>query len=260
MVPPARVVGAALKVRVNGGPPLRLLLDSGAQDLVLDRRAAARSGLSGDAPFLLVGPGGEPSQALRSEVEILEAGTWSARHVSVVIAPRTVIAGLDGVAPLTLFNSYLIRLDLGSRMMELYPPPGLTAQRDPGDLEIRHRELLLVGATIESEWTYFLLDTGACQNAISSRLARKLGWRHPIASKVPMRSGIASVDATPVPAVIRLRIGEIDLRVDPAVAVDLSAASQYNEIEIGGLIGFPTLRDRILTVDYQRSLVHLERR
>src|SRR5467141_2497935 len=41
---PNVVVGMLLKVRINGGPALRLLLDSGAQDIVVDRKAARKSG------------------------------------------------------------------------------------------------------------------------------------------------------------------------------------------------------------------------
>jgi hypothetical protein len=43
VAPPTGAVGLLVKARINGGPQLRLLLDSGSQYVVLSRKAAARS-------------------------------------------------------------------------------------------------------------------------------------------------------------------------------------------------------------------------
>src|ERR1035441_11081238 len=46
VIPPSSPAGLLVRVRIDRGPVLRLLLDSGAQFIVLDKAAAARSGHS----------------------------------------------------------------------------------------------------------------------------------------------------------------------------------------------------------------------
>jgi hypothetical protein len=41
------------------------------------------------------------------------------------------------------------------------------------------------------------------------------------------------------------------------VAVDLSTASRYHNLEIAGLIGFPALRDSVLTVSYRDAFIRI---
>src|SRR5664280_17097 len=55
VIPPSAPAGLLLKVRIDSGPVLRLLLDSGAQFIVLDKNAAAKSDLAGGSDFDLVG-------------------------------------------------------------------------------------------------------------------------------------------------------------------------------------------------------------
>src|SRR5215469_10046811 len=57
IVPPTRNVGMVVQARFNGGPVLRLLLDSGAQYAVIDRKAAAKSGCIGGSDLDLIGAG-----------------------------------------------------------------------------------------------------------------------------------------------------------------------------------------------------------
>jgi hypothetical protein len=60
--------------------------------------------------------------------------------------------------------------------------------------------------------------------------------------------------------ILRLRIGARDLQADPAVSVDLSMASRYFNMEISGLLGYPAIRNSVVTVNYRDSLVHIERK
>src|ERR1022692_2636184 len=57
VIPPSSPAGLLLKVRIDSGPVLRLLLDSGAQFIALDKAAAAKSGHTGGSELDLVGVG-----------------------------------------------------------------------------------------------------------------------------------------------------------------------------------------------------------
>ena len=117
--------GVLVQGSVNGGPALRLLLDSGSQYVVLKRKAAQHSDCDGGSPIQMVGAGSQRS----SEVKLVhgatvEVGAFVARDVSVLVTDRSLADGIDGVVPLSLFSDYLIRLDLPNRSLDLLPLPG----------------------------------------------------------------------------------------------------------------------------------------
>src|ERR1035438_8937919 len=70
VIPPSSPAGLLLKVRIDSGPVLRLLLDSGAQFIVLDKAAAARSRLSGGSELDLIGVGKRPKAARMAKAAI----------------------------------------------------------------------------------------------------------------------------------------------------------------------------------------------
>ena len=74
-------MGLYLKVRIDGGPALRLLLDSGAQHIVLDRRAAAKVGHARGTAFELVGVGGPPKVCKRTAPATVTIGDLTLQGV-----------------------------------------------------------------------------------------------------------------------------------------------------------------------------------
>ena len=95
---PARVEGLLLKASVNGGPLLRLLLDTGAAHVVLSRAAAARSGFSPTSNLTLVGFGALPAADVKSGMaRTIEIGALKLRNYPVDMAPDRLPEGLDGV-------------------------------------------------------------------------------------------------------------------------------------------------------------------
>jgi hypothetical protein len=56
------------------------------------------------------------------------------------------------------------------------------------------------------------------------------------------------------------RVGSRVLVADPAVVVDLSDLTRHHHFEISGVLGYPALRDSVVTVDYRDSLVRMARK
>jgi hypothetical protein len=52
--------------------------------------------------------------------------------------------------------------------------------------------------------------------------------------------------------------GSRELAAGPVVAIDLSTASRYHNLEVSGLIGYPALRDSVLIVNYRDGLVRID--
>jgi hypothetical protein len=115
--------GLFLKVRFDGGRPLRMLLDSGAQDIVLDKRAAAALGRSGGVPWELVGLGPAATSAKRVASATLAMGDLVLSGCRILVAATRLAEGIDGVIPLAVFADFLVRLDASRKTLELDPYP-----------------------------------------------------------------------------------------------------------------------------------------
>ena len=253
-------IGLILLARINNGPTLHLLLDSGAQNLVLDKKAAARSGLSATGPLDLVTAGKPVARIAAGAIaDAVDLSGLVLYGVPAAIADGHLIGGVDGVFPVTLLSGYLIRLDLPAKTLELAPLPAKAGGEGMPAL-VKSGLMFLKGVLNEAHEGYFLLDTGAAYNAISSKLARRLKSATAFGPQMQMQSGSGSFLAPLVPEVLHFRVGTQDMRADSFVAVDLSLASRYCDFEVSGLVGFPALRSSIVTINYQEQVVRIERK
>jgi hypothetical protein len=258
---PDRVAGVLLKARINGGPALRLLLDSGAERIAIDRKAAAKSALRVVSNFLLVGAGDSPTRAAETGVaERVEIGPVSFADCPVDVVRGRVAEGIDGVIPVSLFGGFLVRLDLPARILGLTPyPDGAPAPTVGFSPTVPNRNLLLMKAVLDdAREGYVLLDTGAAYTGISPQTARAL--RSSLVEPLHMQGATGWVAGETVEPGIRFRIAGQELTVDHPVALDLTTVSRFNGIEMIGVLGYPELRHTVLTVNYRDALVRIERK
>jgi predicted aspartyl protease len=262
IVPPTRSAGIVIKARVNGGPILRLLLDSGAQYVVLDRKAAAKSGCSGGTDLDLIGAGATDAAVVKMHrAQTVQIGDLMLRDIPVLVENRTLADGIQGVLPLSVFAGFLIRLDIPGKNLDLLPytPDG---EEPAGALQSvsSNRVLFVRGTVNERTEGYFLFDTGAAYSAISRKLARELNISESLADRIPLQGGTTSLEAPLLRGSVRLRLGSREVAADPVVAVDLSAPSRFHGIEIEGLLGYPAFCASVLTVSYRKNYIRIEPR
>jgi predicted aspartyl protease len=258
VVPPNRSAGLLAKVRINGGPQLRLLVDSGSQYLVLDRSAALRSHCVGGAADLdLVGAGAAAATRVKQQTaDIVEVGDLTLRSVPVIVSDRALPDGIQGALPLSIFSAFLVRLDFRAKELDLLPYPTGAADGAAAVPVLASNQLLFVKGTVnEVHDGYFLLDTGAAFAAISLDLAARLHISEILAAHVTLRGGVADIDAPLLSGSVRLRFASRQPVTGPVVAVDLSTASRYHGFEVSGIIGSSALCDSILTVNFRDSLI-----
>ncbi|MEI9971139.1 MAG: aspartyl protease family protein [Ignavibacteriota bacterium] len=207
VVAPNRTAGLLVRVRVNGGPPLRLLVDSGTQYVVLTQSAAARSGCHGGDDIELVGAGA-PSPAIAKSLRAatLELGDLTLRDTPLLITDHPLADGIQGALPLSIFAGFLIRLDIRAQELDLIPYPEPLDREGSLPVLSSNRLLFLKGTVNESHEGYFLLDTGAAYNAISQNLARQLHVSDVLSSHVPLQGGIAAFEAPLLSGAVRLRL------------------------------------------------------
>ena len=259
VVPPNRIAGLLVKARINGGPPLRLLVDSGSQCVVLVRAAALHSHCAGGADFELVGAGAaKASPAKHHTADTLELGDLTLRGVPLIVTDRKLGEGIQGVLPLAIFSEFLIRLDFPGKELDLLPYSD-AADRPAVVPVLSSNQLLFVNGTVNEAYSgHFLLDTGSALTAISRNLAGQLHIAESLVARVPLQGGVADMSAPLLSGLVRLRLASYPPVTGPVVAVDLSTASRYHGFEISGLIGYSALCDSVLTVSYRENVIRIE--
>ena len=253
---PNQPAGVLVKVRINDGRPLELLLDSGADLMVVSSRAARAAGIAGERVNSLIGLGNRPVRV--GQAETLEIGPVTFRNARVGFVQGSVAEGADGVVPLSMFSQFRLRLDLHRKRLDLIPyahepRPAASSARDA----TRHN-LLLVPAVLNGEQKgYVVLDTGSYCSGISRSAARVLNG-FPLVSDVPLSTGTGVATGRRVSSLVHFAVAGRELTPQDVVAMDLSNVSRRYGVEIIGLLGFPALSPYVLTVDYREGWVRIE--
>ena len=248
--------GVLLRVRINGGRPLRLVLDSGAEFIVIGNKDARSVGLSAGPEVDLVGL--ESRAARVGRAETVEVGPLSFRNCRVAFVKGKVIDGADGVIPLSLFSAFRLRLDLPDNTLGVIPYPREEDQAAPPTRDAAKHDLLLVATVLNGKQNgYVVMDTGAYCSAISREAARHLTGS-PIVPEVQLAAGTGAATGQRVSSIVHFAIADLDLIPDEVVALDLSNLSRHYGLEVVGVLGFPALRPFIITIDYRKRLVKIE--
>ena len=138
---PRRIRGYGLPVTVNGEKS-RLLLDTGASGILIDRRAAEKAGLTKLSETRIGGIGDKGEShgymALASSIKI---GKLEFQNCPVEVLDRRTVLNDDGLIGANVFDDFLVDLDFPKRKMRLTELPkrpedtgrkiGLQADDDP---------------------------------------------------------------------------------------------------------------------------------
>jgi len=253
---PNHAGGVIVHVRINGGRPLRLVLDSGAEFMVVGARVARAAGLATGPEIELVGLGGRSARV--GQAQTIEAGPVSFRNCRVLVVDGNVIEGVDGVIPLSLFSAFQLHLNLPEKTLELIPYAREHDPVIPPTHGVTKHNLLLVGAVLNGKQSgYVVLDTGAYCSAISPALARTISGPQ-VLSEVRLAAGTGAATGQRVSSTVHFAIADQDLVPNQVVALDLSNLSRHYGVEVMGVLGFQALTHYVLTVDYLHQQVKIE--
>lgn len=252
---PNRPAGVLLHGRINGGRPLRLLLDSGAEFIVIGAKAARSIGISARSEMELVGLGSRPARV--GWAETVEIGPVRFRNCRVALVEGNVIDGADGVIPLSLFSDFLLRLNLPEKTLGLIPYPREQDPAGPSSPGVTQRDLLLVAAVLNGKQSgHVVLDTAAFCSAISHEVAGSP--RGHLAPEIRIEAGTGAATGQLVSSAVHFQIAGQELIPNEVVALDLSNLSRHCGMQVVGVLGFPALRPYVLTINYRNALVKIE--
>lgn len=275
---------SGLEIAFNG-KKRHLVLDTGASGLSLTKTAAAALGLTPQAD-ISVGGFGEQSRSggYLSHVDTIRVGGMQFQNCMVeVIDTGTRMGSLDGLVGPDVFRDFVVTLDFPAGEMRLAPLPRRpdemaaaveleTGRDDWGggagggrkDRYVapemkdwfplfRHDHLLIVPTSIGKGLNkLFVLDTGSEVNLISPEAAREIGRLSIDDGSVTGLSGKSR--QTYNGGMVTLVFANIRQQIGSMMAVNLPDVTA-GEVQISGFLGYESLRQLKIEIDYRDNLV-----
>jgi len=288
---PQDIYAAGLDLQING-KRRRLEIDTGASGLLLSRSAAKSLGLAPELEFKEGGIGDKGSAAaFVAHVDDIRIGPMEFRNcvVRVLEENRDAMGDIDGLIGPDVFRDYLVTLDIPGREVRIGPlparpgdapgkPPSLVTS-DSDDMEqsdadrardryiapemkdwdkvFRSGHFLIFPTWIgNAPVKLFVMDTGAAQTTITPAAAREV--THVSSDDDATVSGLSGQVKTVMAAnAVTITFGGVRQQTLGMRSYDSRMFTEAAGAEISGLIGFPTLRELVISIDYRDNLVHV---
>ncbi len=278
---PRHIRGYGLTVNLNGANA-KLLLDTGAGGILIDRKIAEKAGIKSIGHTEIAGIGNKGgASGYIGYADSIKVGDLEFHDCRVEVVDRRSVLDDDGLIGADVFQHYLIDINLPDgkfSLSELPNPPQQEAE--PGALEAGHTgsniwhnpyvapemksyspvfrfgHMLLIPTRLnDSPPVLFLIDTGAFNNSISPEAARQVSKVHSTDDlKVKGLSGnVANVYYADN---VTLQFAHFRQENQDLVSFDLSGVSNSAGTEISGTLGFPLLYMLDVKIDYRDGLVN----
>jgi predicted aspartyl protease len=258
------------------GKPFHLLFDTGADELLLSKKAARRLRLADMAKTYISGVQGKASAALQ-RADTLTLGSVTMNSIPITVSDAVPDEN-DGIFGGTLLENYAVTLDFGSSTMTIAHGPGagyialphtMTATA-PLHLFDGH---LFVSTHAQKQRIWAILDTGAYTDVFGLALTQELSktikrdlWKE---GSYDQRVGIGDssmrVDACNTPQEVTFAF---DGSTPPAVLIQDGLIgrsfldhqiSPSMDFEVGMMLGIPLLSQHSrVTIDYPHRLLTFE--
>ncbi len=245
---------------INNGQQMDFVLDTGAEQTVVSRRVAQRSGVVPIVYTLSAGVGDIGLRGLQvGKIDLLQIGTLRIRNVPCLIK-NPPLGGLptkeaESFSPLSLGLSMVIdykrrELTIGRRVVD-----------EPAQIELpmRLHRLAMVRGLVNRDYpANFVIDTGGEVISISAATAEAIPKRSN-ARRIPLKVyGTSGWDreAFLMPGV-DLAFDRILFPNFPVVVLNLQAPSALLGFQLGGIVGHKFLSRYRVQIDLDRSVVKL---
>ncbi len=267
-----RIIGAGVELRIDGGKPLRLLLDTGAGGIVLREDAIDRAELNhlGSGESWGIGDkGGRKSfAAVADECQIgsLKFRTCILHGMS----GKARVAGddEDGLIGADVFSNYIVTIDFLNRKLRLKPQPPLPPNPQGYDRVVppdeadftpvfRFGHRLLISTEVNRKTIgLFLIDTGAQGSNIDSTFAR-LSTKIRSDANLRVRGVSGDVKQVFEADTAELHFAHFRQSNLGLTSFNLNNAPQHQEVRMAGILGFTTVTlFRSITIDYRNGLIY----
>jgi tetratricopeptide (TPR) repeat protein len=282
------VYAMGLEVDLNGHKSL-LKLDTGASGLLISQAAAKNAGLVAEAEIKTGGIGDDgPADTYVTHVEDIKIGAMEFRNCMVRVLEQPDALDVDGLIGSDVFRRYLVTLDMPGLKLGLAALPKIPEETAEGEIALNTTgenagtttQTVLHDRYIAPEmkdWTkiyrmehelifptkigsgptkLFILDSGTSRGLISQEAAREVTelWSD---GRTQVRGISGNVSTSYRAANVSFQFAGVQQLSQRMTAIDTSDVSRRAGVEIGGFVGFPTMRELVITIDYRDNLAHV---
>jgi predicted aspartyl protease len=250
------------EVTINGQGPFRFLIDTGATQTVVTEKLAAKLGLKKIATNIMHGVGG----AGKLDSPIFRADSLKIGDVTVKNLPLGTLSNpildqlLDGIIGTPMLSDFVITIDYPRSRIELAKKAPETGTVIPVWC---FSGLLLTPVEVNGQHKgNFLIDTGADTTLLAHSMAGNLGVNKDTpgaALNLPI-GGVGGLDAgvLVVPGVT-LKTPVETKRFDVMMSLELKDMSKLIQTELSGVLGYDSLKDYRVTLDYHKAEIRLSK-
>lgn len=269
--------GYALQVRFNDRASADLLLDTGAQGIVIGQKLAKRAGVVKIADTFLSGIGDEGSvRGYVGWADKIRIGNVEFRDCLVEVSSKNDVGEESGLLGADVFDKFLITLDFREHKVILAPlpqnpsVPSLSENDEaPQDRYIAPEmqgytkvfiiddQLLAPVVANDKAVGNFMIDTGASINSMSPTFAAQV--THASNDHEHSMKGVnGKVDGVLTGRKAILQISRIRLESHDFPVFSTERQSKGFGVEIAGFIGIRSLSQMKMTIDYRDGLLALD--
>jgi predicted aspartyl protease len=287
---PQEMYGAGLDVEFNG-KKRRLEIDTGASGMLLSRSVAKSAGLVPELEVKTGGVGDQgPANSFVTHVDDIKIGNMEFRNCMVRVLEQGDVLGVDGLIGTDVFRDYVVTLDIPDREMRIGPLPRRPdeAAEKPTSLNTSDADETPVSVADSAkdryiapemkDWTpvfrsghnlifptvignaplkLFLMDTGASHGMISPEAAREVTHVSGGTDERRVKGISGEVNKVLIADRVSITFAGVRQITEGMTSFDSAALDRSVGVEISGMIGFPTLRELVLSIDYRDNLVHV---
>jgi TonB family protein len=290
---PVEMSEAALDVYLNGKKQ-RLEIDTGASGLVVTSLVAKAVGLVPEVETKSLGLGDKgAASSFMTHVDDIRIGSMEFKNCRVQVIEASNEPGkvpdIGGLVGTDVFQNYMVTLDFPQRELLIGPLPKL-----PGETESKPTSLATTGdetttlsiadsaknrytAPEMKDWVplyrsghflilptivgkasvkLFIVDSGSMVDLISLEAARDVALLSGFAA--PTLKGLnGEVQKVLVADKVPITFANVNQTVREMTSIDTTSVSRQIGVGISGFIGFPTLRELVLSIDYRDNLIHV---
>ncbi len=271
---PRRPIGVGLELRIEGGRPLRLLLDTGASGVVIRENAVNKAELDhlGSGESWGIGDKGA-RKSFAAVADECQIGPLKLRTcILSAMAGKARVGGEDedGLIGADVFANYVVTIDFYNRKLRLKPQPsrppnpqGYDRIIPPDEADFapvfRFGHRLLISTLVNRKSTgLFLIDTGAGVSTVDSTFARlSTKVRGDYSTRISGISG--EVNKVFEADKAELQFAHFRQSNLGLISFNINNAPEHQEIRMAGILGIPILTlFRSITIDYRNGLVHFD--
>ena len=261
---PFRVLNEKIivKARVNRGPQMDFVLDTGSEQTVISRETAARMGIRPIVNILSAGRRRSRRARARADAARRAGDRVAQSHNVPSIIKNPPLHGLptremESFSPLALGMSVIIDYD----RQQLVMGDQLPDETAEVELPLRMHRLAMVPGHVQGGAASFILDTGGQVISISTDTASGLerGEMRNIPLKVYGASGWDR-DAFLMPGVNLNFTNKIEYKNLSVVVLNLRAPSVLLGFRLGGIVGYKFLSRYRVAINLDKSIVQLQAR